>query len=168
MDEFNGISIIPQYNWEAPDRVISTDACLLSCGGYSDGSYFHADFPEWLLKDKRVKINELEAVTLVVAIKIWCTKIRNKSILMYCDNQTTVDIVNSGRASNEFAQACLREICFITARNNALIRVIHVNGVDNRISDSLSRWSSRAHRQRFYHETQGGRDRRSTRFTKIV
>ena len=155
LDEFNGVSIIPSYVWEAPDRVMSTDACLTGCGGFSEGEYFHAKFPKDIIKNYSVRINELESLALVVALKIWSHKYTNKSFLMYCDNQTTVDVVNSGRAKNEFAQACLREIAYLTARNNSIVRVVHIMGKNNRIPDSLSRWDSEVSRRQFFEDTRG-------------
>ena len=61
-----------------------------------------------------------------------------------------MEIVNTGRASNAFAQACLREICYITARANAVIKLVHISSDANRISDCLSRWKDRKKRDLFF------------------
>ena len=140
MDRFDGVTLIPDLTWKAPDVIISSDACLQAGGGWNekDAEYWHARFPEELLEND-VHINELETLALLTSLKIWRHKIRNSNILMYCDNQTTVDIVNSGSASNNFAQKCLRELCWITAGENAVVKVVHRPGVQNRIADFCSR-----------------------------
>ena len=41
MEQFDGISILPQLAWDAPDTIISSDACLISCGGWCEQSDVH-------------------------------------------------------------------------------------------------------------------------------
>ena len=131
--------MIPQYNWQFPDKIIKTDACLVSCGGWSEGKFFYSNFPPWLKKVKGISINELETMAVIIALKLWRQKIRNKHLLMHSDKQATVEIINTGKAKNKFAQECLREVCYITAKCNAVVKMVYKPGVDNRISDFLSR-----------------------------
>ena len=157
MDEFNGISLIPSYDWKAPDRVMASDACLTGCGGWSNGQYFHASFPKFITRQNNVHINELELLTVMVAVKIWANKGRDLAFLMYCDNETTVNVINKGAASNEFAQSCLREICYWLAHKNAALKMVFKPGSQNRIPDHLSRWDQGDHKVSFFRETQGFR-----------
>ena len=85
----------------------------------------------------------------MIALKIWTERIQNRNVLAYCDNAVSVEIVNTGKAKNTFSQACLREICFITAQCNAVLKLVHLSSDCNRISDCLSRWSDRKKRQLF-------------------
>ena len=123
-----------------PDLLFSVDSCLTGCRGWSNGEYFHSKFPEWIMNNREIYINKLEALALIVGLKIWRDKIQNKNVLVYCDNQVTVDVINTGRARNKFVQACLREACWITAKVNTIIKVVHLTSEQNRMSDSLSRW----------------------------
>ena len=77
MEEFDGITIIPKNRWEAPDTVISSDANLRECGGWSHNQCFTAKFPKWLTSRHDVHINELELITFVVSLKIWNENIQN-------------------------------------------------------------------------------------------
>ena len=43
---YNGISMMMTEEFSKPDEVFSTDSCLIACGGYWQGNYFHAKFPE--------------------------------------------------------------------------------------------------------------------------
>ena len=115
MESFDGISIMPHHKWTAPDRIFSTDACLKGCGGESEDTCFAATFPQFIFNDwGDLSINELEALAIVICLKLWSHKIKNKNVLVFCDNSSTVDIVNTGKARNPFSQQCLREICWFT------------------------------------------------------
>ena len=155
MQEFDGISIMPPMFWNSPDKVFSSDACLDSCGRWSNGEAFHAKFPIWLKNMSNVHINELKLIMFVVSLKLWENNIRNKNVLAYCDNEVSVEVVNSGKARNKFTQSCLREICFLAARANAQIKLVHLEGSTNRISDCLSRFDDTVKHKQFYQLTQG-------------
>ena len=61
MPMFNGISMIPDPRWVAPNAIIQTDACLQAAGGWSQGEYFHVMFPQFV-KTQVNSINELECI----------------------------------------------------------------------------------------------------------
>ena len=70
MPLYNGVSMIPWEEWSVPDSVMSSDACLVGCGAWVEGQYFHAQFPDFILAH-RPSINSLELLAIVVAIKLW-------------------------------------------------------------------------------------------------
>jgi hypothetical protein len=49
-------------------------------------------------------------------MKIWGKQFGGKKVLVYCDNEASVKVLNSGFTKDEFMQCCLREICFIETR----------------------------------------------------
>ena len=63
--------MILQPSWTSPDREWSTDACDKGCRGFSNGEYFHARFPQRVILDPDIHINELECLAIVVALKCW-------------------------------------------------------------------------------------------------
>ena len=93
---YNGISMMPLANWSAPDCVFSCDACLSGCGGWSGQEYFHASFPRCIL-EQNLHINALELLTIVICIKVWGDSWTSKRILVYCDNEASVTVLNSGK-----------------------------------------------------------------------
>ena len=141
MSTFDGVSLIPDYNWSCPDVVISTDSCLVSCGGWNENrrEFWHLKFPGKFNNRGDVNINEKEAMAVMVGLKLWGTEIKDSNVLLHCDNQCTVDIVNKGKATNPFAQNLLREICYISAKFNAWVKVVFKPGVNNRVADFCSR-----------------------------
>ena len=88
MESFDGISIMPPQFWNFPDEIFSSDAYLISCGGWSNGEAFIAKFPRWLTRRKDISISELELLTVVVALKLWRHNIRNRNVLAHCDNES--------------------------------------------------------------------------------
>ena len=156
MPQFNGISAIPEPKWIGPNALFATDACPQGARGWSQGEFFHTSFPCSILNDERISINELEALTVMVGLKLWGHKTAGKKFLVQCDNNNTVLAINSGRSRNVVMQHILREICYWTALNDSQIRAIFIPGKDNRICDCLSRWEiSPVFRQKFYKYTAG-------------
>ena len=139
MPTYNGVSMMPWQQWSEPDSVLSTDACLTGCGAWVADEYFHCQFPSRVQASGR-HINELEMLTIVVALKVWGDRFRGQRLQIFCDNETTVSILNSGASRNEFLQSCLREAVFVAATYEFEIRARHLAGHLNRISDLLSRW----------------------------
>ena len=160
LKDFNGVTMFPETRWIAPDKLISTDSCLSGCGGWSEGEYFHCDFPAEILSIEGITINELECLAVVIAIKVWKKRIVNKNLIMQCDNLSTCQVINKGNAKNAFTQKCLREVVWVTAKNNTWVKMQFVPGVSNRFSDLLSRWNlDSKYKEAFFRETEGCRKR---------
>ena len=156
--KFDGVSMFPESRWLPPNSLISMDSCLTGCGGWSDGEYFHAEFPSKFNNRKDININELECLAVVVAVKVWLPKLQNKNVLMYCDNEVTVQVINRGNARNKFTQACLRELVWFTANNNTWVKMCYCPGISNRICYVLSCWTVHdKYVEQFLLETEGCR-----------
>lgn len=136
---YNGISIMPELPWSEPDELLSTDACLEACGGWSQGHYFHTLFPTAIM-EKCLHINALELVTVMVALTLWAPRFRGRRITLLCDNMVSVLVLNKGTTRDHFQADCLREIAFLAATNEFSVRARHLPGRENRIADLLSRW----------------------------
>ena len=153
MQEFDGITIIPAEKYAAPDTVFSTDSCLRGCGGWNNGHAFHTTFPDWIKQRKDIHINELELLAVIIAVKKWANAIKNRNILAYCDNSVTIDVINKGAATNRFSQECLRELCYVLAKANAVVKLVYITTKDNFLSDNLSRWHNKQARDKFWEQT---------------
>ena len=76
----------------------------------------------------------------MICVKVWCRQFTNKRILLKCDNQSTVAVLNSGSTRDYFMQGCLREILYYAARHSFEVRAIYFPGEQNIIADLLSKW----------------------------
>ncbi|MEW8487699.1 MAG: hypothetical protein AB2705_21160, partial [Candidatus Thiodiazotropha sp.] len=46
---YNGVSMMDLESRSNPDEIFSCDACLIGCGAWFDGSYFHCEFTSFVL-----------------------------------------------------------------------------------------------------------------------
>ncbi|RLC08583.1 MAG: hypothetical protein DRI57_23700, partial [Deltaproteobacteria bacterium] len=141
LDTFNGISVMLDHEWLTPDAFFSTDACLQGGGGWVSGEFFSLSFPQFLL-DKQWHINSLELLVLLLGLRLWAPGFKGKKLKFFCDNEATVAVINSGRCKDPVMLSLLREVAFVCATNECLVRAVHLAGVENRLADALSRKSS--------------------------
>ena len=139
MADYNGVTVIPTETWTQPDEIFSSDACLTGGGAWTSSEYMHFEFPDDIIQSGKF-INQFELYSVMIAIRTWKGKFVKKNILIYCDNETTVQILQSGKTACEFSQCCLREIRFHSAKHNFRLRAVHLAGEINQWSDALSRW----------------------------
>jgi hypothetical protein len=157
LTQYNGVSFIHRSPWIAPDSVFSTDACLTGCGGLCGDEYFHTTFPDCISR-QFLDINSLELLAVVIAAKLWGMQWANKRSLLYCDNQVSVTVLNSGKTHSAFLADCLRELWLVAAIHDFQLRAVHLDGISNRAADYLSRWHlNKKHSLDFYKLFKGRR-----------
>ena len=128
-----------EEEWSTPDRVMSTDSCLSGGGCFSEGNYVHWEYPVSVAQ-KKMNINQLECFMLVVAVKTLKQKLSRRKLVVFCDNLNTVIAINSGSSRDCVLQQCLRELHKMCALVSCEVRAKFLEGRNNRVSDSLSRW----------------------------
>lgn len=138
LHSYNGISIMFLEEWSRPDEVFSSDACLQGFGAISSNQFFHGNFPPSVVSGAH--INGLELFAIVLAVKVWGYQFHGKKIMIFCDNEASVQVINSGSSKDSFMQNCLRELCYVAAIHEFQIRARHIEGDNNRLADCLSRW----------------------------
>ena len=104
---------------------------------------FSCKFPSFIVQQK-LHINALELLTIIVMIKLWAKNWNGKRIKLFCDNETSVIVLNKGKTRDPFLQNCLREIQYLSAIYECEFKATHISGVTNRIPDLLSRWDINA------------------------
>ena len=92
---------------------------------------------------------------VVVCLKLWGKLLRGFRIKLFCDNMTSITVINSGKSRDKFHQSCLREICFLAAVYEFEVRAVHLAGASNRLPDLLSRWEVYENRAEFWERTDG-------------
>ena len=95
MSKYNGISMILKSPWSSLDEILGTDACLEGCGGWFCRRFFHYEFPKLILS-RRLHINALELLCIMVALKVWEQFLRGQRIKILCDNIASVMVLNKG------------------------------------------------------------------------
>ena len=121
--------------------MFTTDACLTSCSGLCGGQYFHGVFPSYVVQ-QTLDMNCLELLTIIVALKLWGSRLYGLRLSVRCDNEVAVTVLTTGRCRNSFLNSCLRELCCLAAIHEFEVLAVHVPGVSNCYADLLSRWDS--------------------------
>ena len=62
-------------------------------------------------------------------------------MVVNCDNEAVVNVLNYGRSRDLFLQAAMREVCYLAAVGGFEVRFSHISGESNRVPDWLSRWA---------------------------
>ena len=146
MKEYNGVSLIWLQEVPQPDQVMATDANLTGFGGISGQQYFKGRFPP-NLKGKNIAILELWAV--FIGLQLWKEEFRGRYFWIKVDNEAVAIILNTGASRDPELQSLLREIAYLAASHQFVIKAKHILGITNRVPDWLSRWSDSSARKKF-------------------
>ena len=79
-------------------------------------------------------------LNILVALRVWCNQWKTNKILLKCNNQAVVSVLNSGKTQDLTLGAMARNISMLLAIYDIELQVIHILGADNKVADLLSRW----------------------------
>ena len=137
------IKFLPSFNGKAffdhtpVAGEIQLDACLQGLGACFTNQVYTIEIP---LGYKDFNISHLEMLNILVALRVWGPAWQGKKLLVHCDNQAVVAILNSGATRDLTLAAIARNIFMESAKCDINLSVIHILGKDNPIADLLSRW----------------------------
>ena len=144
LDGWNGRSFfLDSTVTPSPDMSLYTDASgTIGFGGYFNGKLFQGRWPPHmqLNKDQGISIEWQELFPIVVACALWFPHFSGKRIQFWCDNESVVAILNSGRSRAPRIMDLLRFLVLISMKHNFFVRARHVPGISNEIADALSRF----------------------------
>ena len=84
-------------------------------------------------------INIQELYPILMAIRRWGHKWRDKKVVCFSDNTHVVCALNKGKSVNSYAMDFLRQLFWLTALFNCQLVAVHIPGRENVIADALSR-----------------------------
>ncbi|XP_068723726.1 uncharacterized protein [Montipora capricornis] len=148
---FNGSAMIALRLHDFHDVLFTCDSSLHRGGATCFDECISFAFPR-VIEDLALHINALELFVLVMAVKIWATKLAGSRFQISCDNDAAVQVVRSGRTRDAFMQRCLRQLWLTSARYDLDLHVSHIPGVHNVFADCLSRWDANSTFQRKFYE----------------
>ena len=136
LKEFNGTVEI--HKVDQPLQYIFIDASLTRVGAFMHGNVYTMEIP--LEMQSNLTIVQIEASNILVALTVWGEFLRNKHILIWCDNMAVVQAMKFCRIRDPWLMACARTIWLLTAQFNLKVTYKHIPGATNRYADILSRW----------------------------
>ena len=138
MEHFNGTCSYLYTPVQCND-IIEFDACLTALGARFNNQVYQYQF-----KDNEVpcsfSIVHLEMWNVLIALRVWANEWNNCSLVIKCDNEAVVSVVNSGVTRDGALAAMARNIWLTTASHNIKVRLVHIPGVNNECADLLSGW----------------------------
>ena len=143
-NNWNGISFFYQDTLESSvDLGFYTDAApSIGFGGYFENEWFAESWPKQMQELPKNESSSalFELYPVVVAAILWGNRWERKQIIVFCDNEATVHIINKGRSSIPIINRFVRRLTWTSVLGNFSIRACHIPGLDNKIADALSRF----------------------------
>ena len=141
---FNGVSVFHDRFWVSNvDVELFTDSAAakgLGFGAYFAGKWTYGVWPElWHESGLTDDITVLELFPLLVSLYVWGEQLRNKKILFHCDNYAVVHIISKMSSKSENVMVLLRNFTLQCMNLNVVVKAVHVSGVKNKLTDSISR-----------------------------
>ena len=105
-------------------------------GAYFQGRWFSAP---WESHQLQYSMSAMELYPIVVSALVWGQMWERKRIVVHCDNEGTVGVINKGYCSKSPIAELLRELMFCSMTNNFQLKAVHIPGKKNIKADLLSR-----------------------------
>ena len=137
----NGAAIIPDQFW-LMDRDIQlfTDASgAHGMGGFFRDEWFQSTWPEEV-RSRHLSIAWMELFPVIVATAVWGRKLAGKRVIFRSDNKAVVAIINKQSSPCPDIMRLVRYFVLQCLQHNVRFKAIHIPGVENEISDALSRF----------------------------
>ena len=138
LPQYGGSSILWLLDCPIIDSELSMDACLVGAGGMSGDEMYRVFFLNHVKKQSGIVHFELWVV--ILAVRVWGPKHRDKIIKIHSDNEAVAHIVNTGRSQDPKLQSLLCELVWWLATYEMKIKAVHIISSENKIPDLLSRW----------------------------
>ena len=135
---YNGISL---YNHKTVDSVLDLDACLIGLGPCWGQWVYHLPLQ---LGYGSYSIVHLEMVNIFLALKVFRYFWQKCKILIRCDNQAVVTVLNTGKTRDPYLAACAQNVWYLASVHDIDLQYVHIRGEHNKIADCLSRWGGSA------------------------
>ena len=136
LESWNGVSMMRSQGAEPDHHLISDASGRFGCGAFWDCQWLQYQWPDGL-ESWSIAVKEL--VPIVMACALWGRKWQGSSILIHCDNEAVVSVVNAGCARETNLMHLLRCIFFVAAQFELTLTAAHIPGKDNTAADAISR-----------------------------
>ena len=136
LTSWNGVSFFQSSQVSSVDLQLFTDASFSGCGAFFNGQWFSSAWP-CDISDHH--ISTLELFTIYAALLTWGSNLRNLQILVFTDNESIVQVWESGSSKDESIMKLVRLLFFLSVDLNISLSLRHVPGHLNVYADLLSR-----------------------------
>jgi hypothetical protein len=124
------------YKCLRPRIEIFVDASLSGIGGVFNNYVYEMA----IVHRPNFCINHWEAINILVALRTFSKFIQGKNVTIWCDNQTAVNSLTSGRGADPVLHSIARNLWLIQAGSDCILNFSHIKGKLNVTADILSRF----------------------------
>ena len=121
LPKFDGISLLWLRDEHPHNQLMASDASMVGGGGTHKEEFFHIKFNQQILEQTN-NIAQRELYTIMIAVKLWGSKMYGQVVRFDTDNQISMFAVNTGRTRDHFLLKCLREIALYATRFQCILR----------------------------------------------
>ena len=128
--------------WSADEISMFSDASknpLLGCGATCMDSWSYMQWNKSFIVKNDPSIEYLELYGVLVAVLNWLHRFRNKRIVLFCDNQSVVYMINNMTSSCKQCLVLIRLLVLHSLKLNVRVFAKHLSSKANKNSDLLSR-----------------------------
>ena len=111
----------------------------IGMGALCKKAWMYQLWPTTFIRKFKPSIEYLELFAVTAAVLTWIHQFRNKRIILFCDNQSVVDMINNTTTSCKNCMVLIRMIVLKGLVENVRVFARHVAGKKNIFADSLSR-----------------------------
>ena len=133
---FNGKRLLHS---KVPIADVETDASQDAVGAFYWGDWAYSFLPADAPLVAPLHINVKEAFAIYLAIRRWGPQLANYHVIIHCDNQAAVAMINKGTTANPIVMSWLRHLFWLSAIHNSCLTAVYVPGIDNICADRISR-----------------------------
>ena len=140
LESFNGISLLLNDQWLSSEKLeLFTDASNLGFAGVLQEKWFQGAWPpSWSARHISIK----ELFPIVLALRLWPDHFRNRRVLIFCDNEAVVYVINNQSSRDPGLMSLIRTMTVTLMQSNVIMRAKHVPGRLNIVADKLSRFQN--------------------------
>ena len=96
-------------------------------------------YGEWDENWEYINITVKELYPIVLALELWRNKLQNKSVMLNCDNEALVFVLNKQSSKDPQIMYLVRRLVLLSLSFDILFKSTHLPGRCNVLSDALSR-----------------------------
>ena len=112
---------------------------ILGFGGICGTSWMMKQWDSQFIREKDPSIEYLELYAVTAGVLAWIHRFKNSQIVLFCDNQSAVPMINNMSSNCKNCMVLIRMIILQGLIHNTHIYAQHVKGSSNTLSDLLSR-----------------------------
>ena len=133
---FNGKRLLHS---KVPMADVETDAPQDAVGAFFRGDWAYSFLPADAPLVAPLHVNVKEAFAIYLAVRWWGPQWANHHVIIHCDNQPAVTMINKGTTANPTVMAWLRHLFWLSAIHNFHLTPVYFPGIDNIRADRISR-----------------------------